>query len=186
MDLLDLSEHLNFFIFPSISEYLHSNGHIVLYTQFMVSGMLIFSETFWILGTKSTDFINLWLNPHFPLLLFIIQCNPLQYLIIYLFFHNLEWYYFNYILLLHIKVIFQPFLSKFFSSYLLGMVRVDFCRAFELLPFVFRSGLGVWSSHQSWFPLHLTGFFWVVDEFGCRHSITEVLPYSYFDRCNDR
>ena len=36
------------------------------YTQFKVSGMWRFSETFWILGTKSTDFINLWLNPHFP------------------------------------------------------------------------------------------------------------------------
>ena len=56
---------------------------------------------------------------------------------------------------------------------------------FSFSTFMFRSVLGVWLSHQSWFPPHLTGFFWEGYEFDCGHSIVGwccSLPYSYFDR----
>ena len=62
--------------------------------------------------------------------LFIIHYNPLQYFIIYF---SITWngivlipfYYFIFM------EFFQPFLSKIFSNYSLGMVRVDFCRVFS-------------------------------------------------------
>ena len=59
---------------------------------------------------------------------------------------------FNSILSFNKLEFFVIFLSKFSSSWLLGLDRVVF------LCFTFQPVLGVWLSHLSWFPPHLVGF----------------------------
>ena len=67
--------------------------------------------------------------------------------------------------------LFQLFLSKFFSNYLQGMVKVDFFVGSHFNFHNFGQVWGVWLSPHCWFPPHLIGDFWEGNEFGCRCSI---------------
>ena len=111
-------------------------------------------------------------NNHWPLRVVLIHYSPIQYFINYF---SINWkgvplIPFNYFIILKF---FSLFLSKFFSSYSLGMEGIIFYGSW-LSTFTFCR-LGVWLSHHCWFPPHL-GFFGRV-EFGSRLSHgTEVLP----------
>ena len=66
-------------------------------------------------------------------------------------------------------VIFGHSLIQIFLQLVAGLDKGNFLGVFNF-DFVFWSVLGVQFSHQSWFPLHLTGVFWEGYEFGDRHS----------------
>ena len=91
-------------------------------------------------------------NNHWPLRVVLIHYSPIQYFINYF---SINWngvslIPFNYFINMEF---FSLFLSKFFSSYSLGMEGIIFYGSW-LSTFVFCR-LGVWSSHHCWFPPHL-------------------------------
>ena len=120
-----------------------------------------------------------------PLRFIPIHYNPIQYFIIYfsILWNGITLIPFNYF----ISMEFFTFLSKFFSSYSWGMVRVNFFVGLSISTFEFWSRLGVWLSHHCWFSSPPDRVFLGGHEFGCRLSYSGFwsLPCSYFNYSND-